>query len=83
MERSGFFTVEGHRIQSITLGDKHNIMVIMKGAVFGFGHYDNHQLGVVVPSALSGDTISTPTKVFAAVVKFNKATKLPNGKEVQ
>ena len=42
-------------------------MVTMRGAVFGFGDNNNHQLGVVDPSALSGGIISTPTEVFAGV----------------
>jgi alpha-tubulin suppressor-like RCC1 family protein len=83
MEKSGSFTIEGHKIQSITSGDKHSVMVTMRGAVFEFGHYNDHQLGVVDPSALSGNTISMPTEVFAAVTKFNEVAKLPNGKELQ
>ena len=66
-EQSGSFTIKGHKIQSITLGYDHSIMVTMRGAVFGFGDNDNHQLGVVDPSALSGGIISTPTEVFAGV----------------
>jgi alpha-tubulin suppressor-like RCC1 family protein len=69
-ERNGSFTIKGHKIQSIALGYFHNIMVTMKGAIFGFGSYHAHQLGVVDPSALSGDTVSTPTEVFATVTKF-------------
>jgi hypothetical protein len=58
-------------------------MVTMRGAVFGFGSNNNHQLGVVDPSALLGDTILMPTEVFAAITKFKGAAKLPDGKELQ
>jgi hypothetical protein len=58
-------------------------MVTMKGAVLGFGWNDKHQLGVVDPSALSGDRVLTPTKVFAAVTNFKGVAILPNGKELQ
>jgi hypothetical protein len=54
-------------------------MVIMSGAVFGFGRNNFHQLGVIDPSALSGDTILTPTEVFATVTKFRGSAKLLDG----
>jgi hypothetical protein len=53
-------------------------MVMMKGAVFGFGCKYDHQLGVVDLSAVSGDTVLTPTEVFAKVTKFKGTTaKIP------
>jgi hypothetical protein len=54
-------------------------MVMMRGAVFGFGCNKDHQLGVVDPSALLNDTVSTPIEVFVAVTKFNGAARLPDG----
>jgi alpha-tubulin suppressor-like RCC1 family protein len=51
-EQSGSFTIRGHKIQLIALGDEHYVMVMMRGAVFGFGCNNNHQLGVVDPTAL-------------------------------
>jgi hypothetical protein len=42
-------------------------MVTMRGAVFGFGWNHDHQLGVVDPSALTGDTVSMLTEVFVAI----------------
>jgi alpha-tubulin suppressor-like RCC1 family protein len=69
-ENSGSYTVEGHKIQSIALGYDHGVMVTTRGVIFGFGCNDHHQLGVVDPSALSGDIVSTPTKVFSTVTKF-------------
>jgi alpha-tubulin suppressor-like RCC1 family protein len=71
-KQSESFTIKGHKIQSISSGYFHTIMVTMKGAVFGFGYNSNHQLGVVDPSALSGDTVSTPTEVFAAITKSKR-----------
>jgi alpha-tubulin suppressor-like RCC1 family protein len=73
-EQSVFLTIRGHKIQSITSGLYHSIMVTMRGAVFGFGCNDHHQLGVVDPSALLDDTVSTPTKVFTGVTKSKGAT---------
>jgi alpha-tubulin suppressor-like RCC1 family protein len=75
-EQSGSFTIRGHKIQSIASGYDHSIMVTMRGAVFGFGCNNNHQLGVD-PSALS-----EPTEVFATITKFKRAARLPNGKEL-
>jgi alpha-tubulin suppressor-like RCC1 family protein len=66
-EQSGSFTIKDYKIQSITSGYDHGIMVTMRGAVFGFGYNDDCQLGVVDPSALSGDKVSLPTEVFAQV----------------
>ena len=60
-EQSGSFTIKGHKIQSITSGYDHGVMVTMRGVVFGFGWNNNHELGVVDPSALSGNIVSTPT----------------------
>jgi hypothetical protein len=57
-------------------------MVTMRGAEFGFGCNDGHELGVVDPSTLLGDTISTPTEVFAIVTKFKGTAKLPDDKEL-
>ena len=72
-KQSGSFTIRGHKIQSITSGYEHSVMVTMEGAVFGFGHNNDHQLGVVDPSLLSGDTVLMPTEVFAEVTKFKSA----------
>jgi hypothetical protein len=58
-------------------------MVTMEGAVFGFGHNNEHQLGMVDPSALLGDTISMPTEMFAEVTKFKGIARIPYGKELQ
>jgi alpha-tubulin suppressor-like RCC1 family protein len=80
MELSGSFSIKGHKIQFISTGYIHGIMVSMKGAVFGFGRNDHIQLGVVDPSALSGDMV-TLTEVFAAVTKFKGAARLPYGKK--
>jgi alpha-tubulin suppressor-like RCC1 family protein len=66
-EQSGSFTVTGNRIQSIASGYDHGVMVMMRGAILGFGYNDDHQLGVVDPSALSGGIISMPIEVFAGV----------------
>jgi hypothetical protein len=41
----------------------------MRGTVFEFGWNGDHQLGVVDPSALSGNIVSTPIEVFAAVIQ--------------
>jgi hypothetical protein len=82
-KQSGSYTIKGHKIQSIALGWNYGIMVTLMGAVFGFGCNDLDQLGVVDPSALSGDTVSMPTEVFATVTKFKGATKLHDGKEQQ
>jgi hypothetical protein len=82
LELSGSFTIKGHKIQSITSGYNHSIMVTTRGVVFGFGYYDNHQLGVVDPSTQWGDIVSTPTEVFVGVTKFNGVAKLPNDKEL-
>ena len=71
-EQSGSFIIKGHKIESITSGYYHSI-------VFGFGRNNNHQLGVVDPSALLGDIVSTPNEVFAAITKFKGAVRLPNG----
>jgi alpha-tubulin suppressor-like RCC1 family protein len=79
MEQSESFIIKGHKIQSVTSSYSHSIMVTMKGAVFGFGWNNDHQLGMVDPSGLSGDTVSTPTEVFAAVTKFKGAAKLLDG----
>jgi hypothetical protein len=54
-------------------------MVTMTGAVFGFGCNNDHQLGMVDPSALFGDIILTPTTVFSVVTKFNRALRLLDG----
>ena len=78
-EQSGSFTIKGHKIQSIALGYNHGVMVTMRGAIFGFGLNDNHQLGVVDPSALSGDRVLSPTKVFVPVTKFKGAARLLDG----
>jgi hypothetical protein len=48
-------------------------MVTMRGAIFGFGYNNKHQLGVVDPSAQSGDIVSMPTEVFATVTKLKGA----------
>ena len=72
-EQSRSFTIEGHKIQSITLGNDHVVMVTMRGAVFGFGYNNEHQLGVVDPNAQSGDIVTMPTEVFATITKFNGA----------
>jgi hypothetical protein len=82
-EQSGSFTIKNHKIQSIPLGKDHGVMVTMRGVVLGLGCNDDHQLGVVDPSALLGDTVSTPTKVFATVTKFKGAAGLPDGKELE
>jgi alpha-tubulin suppressor-like RCC1 family protein len=82
-EQSGSFTIRGHKIHSIALGFDHNIMVTIRGAVFGFGSNVNHQLGVVDPSALLGDRVSTSTEVFFAITKFKGAARLVDGKELQ
>jgi alpha-tubulin suppressor-like RCC1 family protein len=68
-EQSGYYTINGHKIQSIASGYFHGVMVTMRGAIFGFGCNDYHQLGVVDPSALSGNIVSTPIEVFAAVIQ--------------
>jgi alpha-tubulin suppressor-like RCC1 family protein len=81
-EQSGSFTIRGHKIHSIASGYYHGIMVMMKGAVLGFGHNDDHQLGVVDPSAQSNDIVSTPTEVFVGVTKFKGVVRLPDGKEL-
>ena len=67
------YTMKGHKIQSISSGYDHAIIVTTKGALFGFGYNNNHQLGVVDPSALSGDTILIPTTVFAVITKSKGA----------
>ena len=72
-ERNGSFIFKNYKIQSITLGYFHSIMVTMMGAIFGFGNYHAYQLGVVDPSALLGDIVSTPIEVFAIVTKFKGA----------
>jgi hypothetical protein len=51
-------------------------MVMMRGAIFGFGCNNYHQLGVVDSSTLLGDIISTPTEVFATVMKFKGNARL-------
>jgi alpha-tubulin suppressor-like RCC1 family protein len=68
-KQSGSFTIKGHKIRSIALSNFHGVMVTMRGDVFGFGWNNYHQLGVVDPSALLGDIVSTPTEVFSAVTK--------------
>jgi alpha-tubulin suppressor-like RCC1 family protein len=73
---SGSFTIKGHQIQSIALGYDHEVMVTTRGAMFGFGRNDTHQLGVVDPSAPSGDTVSMPTEVFTAVTKSEGAAEI-------
>jgi alpha-tubulin suppressor-like RCC1 family protein len=78
-EQGGSYTIKGHKIQSITSGSNHSVMVTMKGAVFGFGCNNNHQLGMVDPSALLGDIVSTPNEVFATVTKVKGAARLPDG----
>jgi alpha-tubulin suppressor-like RCC1 family protein len=78
-EQSRQFTISSHKIQSISSGFFHSVMVTMTGAVFGFGRNDSYQLGVVDPSALSGDIVSTPTEVFAAITKFKGAVRLHDG----
>jgi hypothetical protein len=78
-DQSGSFTIKAQKIQSISSCIYHGVMVMMSRAIFGFGCNNDHQLGVVDPSALSGDTVSTPTEVFVAVTKFKGATKLPDG----
>ena len=75
-EESGSFTIRSHKIQSIALGFDHSIMVIMRGAIFGFGCNNDHQLGVVDPNALLGDITFMPTEVIAAVTKL-KGTTIP------
>jgi hypothetical protein len=82
-EQSGSLTIRGHKIQSIALGNNHGVMITMRGVVFGFGHNNDHQLGVVDPSALSGDTVSIPTEVFVAITKFKEAARLPDAKRLQ
>jgi alpha-tubulin suppressor-like RCC1 family protein len=82
-EQSGSFIIKGHKIQSIALGIEHGVMVTMRGVVFGLGRNNNHQLGVVDPSALLGHSILTPIKVFPAVTKFREVAKLLDGKELQ
>jgi alpha-tubulin suppressor-like RCC1 family protein len=82
-KQSGSFTIKDHSIQSIASGFKHSVMVTMEGAVFGFGRNNVHQLGMVDPSALSSDTVSMPTEVFAEVTKFKRDARLPDGKELQ
>jgi alpha-tubulin suppressor-like RCC1 family protein len=78
-EQSGSYTINGHKIQSIASGYFHGVMVTMRGAIFGFGCNDYHQLGVVDPSALSNDIVSMPTEVFVAVTKFKGAIRLLDG----
>jgi alpha-tubulin suppressor-like RCC1 family protein len=80
-EQSGSFIIRGHKIQSIASWYDHGVMVTMRGAVFGFGHNNRHQLGVVDPSALLGEIVLTPTEVFVAVTKSNGVARLPDGKE--
>jgi hypothetical protein len=79
MEQSESFTIKGHKIQSIVSCNYHGVMVTMRGVVFGFGCNDDHQLGVVDPSALLDDTVSMPIEVFAAVTKLKGATRLLDG----
>jgi alpha-tubulin suppressor-like RCC1 family protein len=74
MEQSESLTIKGHKIQSIASSNYHSVMVTMRGAVFGFGLNDHHQLGVVDPSAILDDTVSTPTEVFPGITKFKGAT---------
>jgi alpha-tubulin suppressor-like RCC1 family protein len=78
-EQSRSFTIKGHKIQSIASGFDHGVMVTMRGAIFGFGCNNDHQLGVVDPSAQSGDIILTLTEMFTVVTKFNRAARLPHG----
>jgi hypothetical protein len=76
---SGSFIIKGHKIQSITLSYNHIVMVTTRGAVFGFGRNEGHQLGVVDPSPFSGDIVSTPSEVFVAVTRSKGAAGLPDG----
>jgi alpha-tubulin suppressor-like RCC1 family protein len=77
-EQRGSYTIRGHKIQSIALGYDHSIMVTTRGAIFRFKWIKNYQLGMMDPSTLLGDTISTPIEVLAPVTKFG-TTKLPDG----
>jgi alpha-tubulin suppressor-like RCC1 family protein len=82
-DHNGSYTINGHKIQSITLGFDHGVMVTMKGVVLGFGYNRNYQLGVVDPSDLSDETVSMPIEGFAKVTKFKGATRLLDVKEPQ
>lgn len=65
---------KGHKMQSIASGYNHTVMVTTRGALFGFGRNEGHQLGVVDPSPFS-----TPSEVFAAVTRSKGAARLPDG----
>ena len=78
-EQSRSYIIGNHKIQFIALGYKHNIMVTMRGAIFGFGWNYDHQLGVVDPNSLLGVTNSMPIEVFTAIMKFKEADRLFDG----
>jgi alpha-tubulin suppressor-like RCC1 family protein len=82
-EQHGSFTIKGYKIQSFALGYYHVVMVKMRGAIFGFGCNNDHQLGVVDPSIIPCGIVSMPTKVFTAITQFKGAARLPDGKERQ
>jgi hypothetical protein len=54
----------------------------MRGAIFGYGSNNKHQLGVVDQSALLDDFASTPIVVFAGVTKSKRAAKLHDGSDI-
>ena len=82
-DHNGCFIIKDYKTQSIVSSFCHNVMVTMKGVVFGFGWNDHHQLGEVDPSALLGDRVLTPTEMCAAITKFKGVATLHDGKELQ
>jgi hypothetical protein len=72
-EQSGLFTIRGHKYSHHGYNKGSYVIWIWMQLL----------PRVVHPSALSDDTVSTPTEVFAVEMKFKGVARLPNGKKLQ